>query len=142
MFGYFANATKTWLVTKEKYLATAAATFANTGVQITSEGRPYLEAAICTEEFVISYVKVRVAKLTKVLDSLAAIALTQPHAAYAALTHGFSNKCCYLTCAIHGIDTILQQLETTIRLKLIPTLILVNHLLVIKCMTYWLYLPD
>ena len=37
----FANATKTWLVMKEKYLATAAASFANnTGVQLTSEGRP------------------------------------------------------------------------------------------------------
>lgn len=39
-FGYFANATKTWLVTKEKHLAIAKASFANTGVQVTSEGRP------------------------------------------------------------------------------------------------------
>ena len=40
-FGYFANATKTWLVTKEKHLTTATALFANTGVKVTSEGRPY-----------------------------------------------------------------------------------------------------
>ena len=38
--GYFANATKTWLVTKE-HLAVATASFANTGVQVTSEGRSY-----------------------------------------------------------------------------------------------------
>ena len=63
------------------YLTTAAASFANTGVQVTSKGRPYLGAAIGTEEFVISYVKDRVAKWTKELDSLVATALTQPHAA-------------------------------------------------------------
>ena len=61
-FGYFASATKTWLVTKEKHLTTATDFFANTGVQVTSEGRPYLDAVIGTEEFVISHVKDRVAK--------------------------------------------------------------------------------
>ena len=38
-YGYFANATKMWLVTKVKHLATATASFADTGVQVTSEGR-------------------------------------------------------------------------------------------------------
>ena len=41
-YGYFANATKTWLVTKVKHLATATASFADTGVQVTSGARPYL----------------------------------------------------------------------------------------------------
>ena len=54
-FSYFPNATKTWLVTKEKHHATATTFFANTGVQVTSEGRPYLGAAIGTEDFVISH---------------------------------------------------------------------------------------
>ena len=71
-FGYFANATKTWLVTKEKHLDTAKASFANTGVQVTSEGRPYLGAVIGSEEFVVSHVKDKVAKWTKELDSLVA----------------------------------------------------------------------
>ena len=56
-FGYFANATETWLLTKEKYITTAADSFTNTGVRIPSEGRPYLGAAIGNEEFVISYMK-------------------------------------------------------------------------------------
>ena len=47
-YGYFANATKTWLVTKGKHLVTATASFANTGVQVTSDGRPYLGAAFGT----------------------------------------------------------------------------------------------
>ena len=117
-FGCFTNATKTWLVTKEKHFATATAFFANTGFRVTSEGRPYLGA----EEFVISYVKDRVAKWTKELDSLAKIALSQPHAAHAAFTHGLSSTWSYLTCTIHGIGPLLQPLETIIRSKLIPAL--------------------
>ena len=117
-----ANATKTWLVTKGKHLATATASFANTGVQATSDGRPYLGAAFGTEDFVISHVKDKVAKWMKELDSLATIALTQPHAAHAAFTHGLSSKWSYLTRTIQGIGTLLQPLETIIRSKLIPAL--------------------
>ena len=65
--------------------------FVNRGVQVTSEGRQ--GAAIGTEEFVISHVKDRIAKWTKELDSLAAIALSQPHVAF---THGLSSKWFYL----------------------------------------------
>ena len=59
-FNYFTNATKTCLVTREKHLATATVSFVNTGIQVTSECRPYLGAAIGSEEFVISHVKNRI----------------------------------------------------------------------------------
>ena len=42
----YSNTNKTWLVTKEKHLAAATASFADTDVQITSEGRLYLGAAV------------------------------------------------------------------------------------------------
>ena len=57
-FSYFANAVKTCQVTKEENLATATATlFANTSVKVTSEGSPYLNAAIGTCEFFVSHVQ-------------------------------------------------------------------------------------
>ena len=71
----------------------STAVFANTGVQVTSEGRPYLRAAIGTNEFVISHVQNKVTNWTKELDNLATIALIQPHVAHAAFTHGLSSKC-------------------------------------------------
>ena len=74
----------------------------NTGVQVTAEGRPYLGAAIGSEEFVISHVKNKVAKWTEELNSLAMIALMQPHAAHAAFTHGLSSKWCYLANSDHS----------------------------------------
>ena len=69
-YGYFANATKTWLVTKVKHYVTATASFADTGVQVTSKGRPYLGAAFGTEEFVTSHVKEKVPKWIKELRQL------------------------------------------------------------------------
>ena len=50
------------------------------------------------------------------------IALSQPHAAHAAFTHGLSSKWSYLTRTIQGIGTLLQLLEIIIRSKLIPAL--------------------
>ncbi len=93
-FGYSPNAMKTWLVTEEEHLTTAITQFANEGVNITSEGRPYLGAALGKPEFVFSYVRNKVQ--SSIVDKLSTIATTQPHAAYAAFTHGLSNKWTYL----------------------------------------------
>ena len=45
-FGYFANSTKTWLVTKDSSLSSATAAFAGTNVNVTSYGRPYVGAPL------------------------------------------------------------------------------------------------
>ncbi len=45
-FGYFANAAKTWLITKEDHHQAAIDAFAGTDVQVTSTGRPYIGAPI------------------------------------------------------------------------------------------------
>jgi len=56
-FGYFPNASKseTWLV-KNQYLQHAQSLFANTFVNITTDGRPQLGAAIGSNTFVAQYV--------------------------------------------------------------------------------------
>ena len=45
-YGYYPNAEKTWLVTKEEHLQMASDVFKGTGVKVTSHGRPYLGAPI------------------------------------------------------------------------------------------------
>ena len=50
------------------------------------------------------------------------IAVTQPHAAYAAFTHGLKHKWTYLIRTIPNIDDQLQPLEDVIRHKFIPSL--------------------
>ena len=49
--GYFTNAKKTWLVVKQEHLDSARQTFAGTGIQVTSTGRPYLGAALGSAQF-------------------------------------------------------------------------------------------
>ena len=94
-FGYFPNASKTWLVTKEGLHDAAVSFFANTGVSVTSNGRPYLGAAIGSREYVAGQVESKVNEWTSNIQCLATIAMTQPHAAYTALTHGLMSKWTY-----------------------------------------------
>ena len=59
-YGYSANASKTWLVVKPEYLAQAKEIFADLGVQITSEGRRHLGAALGTKSFADAFVSKKV----------------------------------------------------------------------------------
>ena len=87
-FGYYANACKTWLVTKEQYLSKAQELFKDTDVSISSRGRPYLGALLGSEEFVQEFVQefvfLKVCEWSDQLTKLADIATTQPHATYSA----------------------------------------------------------
>ena len=56
-YGYFPNAVKTWLITKDKLLSRAQTTFEGTGIQITTRGLPYLGAPIGCSEYVESIVR-------------------------------------------------------------------------------------
>ena len=51
-FGYFPDAKKTWLVVKEQFLDHACHLFSDTCVNVTSEGTPYLGAAIGSRAFI------------------------------------------------------------------------------------------
>ena len=102
-FGYYPNAAKTWLVVKNNFSASAAAAFANTGVKITSEGRPYLGVPIGTDDFVESFVSTKFQEWVAQLEKLALIACSQPHAAYAAFTHGLISKWTFLSRTLKNI---------------------------------------
>ena len=121
-YGYFTNASKTWLITKETHHTNAVAAFTGTNVKVTSEGRPHLGAAIGTNEFKKRHIMGKVQVWSDEINSLASIAHTQPHAVYAAFTHGFTSKWSYLSRTIPDIGPLLQPLEDLIRMKLLPTL--------------------
>ena len=70
----------------------ARSIFEDTGIQFTTEGRRYLGAAIGTSDFVKSYVSDKVKEWSDELSKLSEIGLTQPHAAYSALTHGLLGR--------------------------------------------------
>ena len=121
-YGYYPNAAKTWLVVKESNLEEATTLFEGTGVAITVEGRRYLGAAIGTSSFTQSYVQQKVSAWIREVEHLSSIAASQPHAAYAAFTHGEISKWTYLSRTIPDIGDLLKPLEDTIRQRFLPAL--------------------
>ena len=55
-YGYFANPSKSWLLVKPSLLATAKSLFADTNINITSNGCRYLGSPIGSDEFVNEYI--------------------------------------------------------------------------------------
>ena len=121
-FGYFANSSKSWLVVKEQHLAEAERVFAETGLHINCEGKRHLGAALGTRDFVVDYVQEKVANWKAEIGHLSSFAKSEPHAAYAALTHGLMSHWMFSLRSIEGIAHLMQPVEDAIRLQLLPAI--------------------
>ena len=121
-YGYYPNPSKTWLVTKEECHPTAATGFEGTNISVTSSGRPYLGAALGTASYTDHLVAEKIAQWAGEVSLLSAVAITQPHAAYAAFIHGLSSKWSYLSRILPNLSSHFQHLENVIRTEFIPTL--------------------
>ena len=97
LYGYNVNALKTWLLVKDRVYDDTKRLFVGTGIQVTSAGRAYLGAPLGSDSFVAKYTDGHVAEWCDGLSRLAAIADTQPHAAYSAFLHGFLSKWNYFS---------------------------------------------
>ncbi len=112
--GYFANTRKTWLIMKPQHHAAAAEIFHGSGVNISAEGKRHLGSAIGSSSFIKTYIQEKVKQWVEEVKHLATIATAHPQVAYAAFTHGFSNKWTYLTRTIPDMANALQPLEDAI----------------------------
>ena len=121
-YGYHANSAKTWLIVREELYDLAKEIFADSGVQITTEGRRHLGAALGTESFINGFVKAKVQEWVDQTACLSSVALSQPHAAFAVLTHGMCSKWTYLMRTVPDVSELFQPLEDAIRHKLLPAL--------------------
>ena len=86
---------KTWLVVKPQHLEEATQAFHGTGVQLTTEGRPYLGIPPGTDTFKEHFTEQKFATWKAELTVLSDAARHQPHAAFAAFTHGVRHKWSY-----------------------------------------------
>ena len=121
-FGYFPNPLKSWLVVKPELVSTAKSIFADVNINITSEGRCYLGSPIGSSQFVSTSIQSKISEWVSQLELLTTVATTQPHPAFAALIHGFTNKWSYYFRSTPGIDAFIGPLEECLRNKLLPTL--------------------
>ena len=67
-FGYYANATKSWLIVKEEHHEQAVNVFGNSGVKITKEGQRHLGAALGSQTFVEAFVTEKIHEWTKEVE--------------------------------------------------------------------------
>ena len=82
----------------------------------------YLGSALGSHSYTSEFVTGKVKQWTKELKSLSNIAASQPHAAFAAYTHGMVSKWSYISRTIPDISNHLWSLEDTIRSDFIPSI--------------------
>ena len=121
-FGYNPNASKTWLLTKDSLQSKASDIFQGTQINITTHGRPHLGAPLGTQEYINQFVLEEISNWLEEMLLLADVAKIQPHAAYAAFTHGYIQNFSYLLRVVPNIEHSIQPLEDCIRSQLIPIL--------------------
>ena len=121
-YGYFVNPSKTCLIVKEDHMSSATDLFQEEGIQITPQGTRHLGAALGYRSFMESYVSSKITNWVTEVEKLATIASSQPHAAYAALTHGLTGKWTYLARTVPTTSELFKPLEDVIRHRLIPAL--------------------
>ena len=107
---------------KEEHEACATEIFDSIGVHVTTEGKHHLEAALGSRTFTEEYVSIKVKKWSEEIKCLAKVAVPQPHAAYAAFTHGMSSRWTYLMRTIPNTLDLLLPNEEAICQHFIPAL--------------------
>ena len=120
-YGYFVNASKTWLIVKLEHLDVASEVFKNISISIMSEGKHHLGASIGSRQFTTDYVNEKVKCWTASLLALSKIGKSHPHVAYCAYIHGLANKWTYFLRTIPNISDLLQPLEDAIFHHFIPS---------------------
>ena len=99
---------------KAEHAERARELFAGTGINIITEGKRHLGAAVGSRSYTKEYVAGKVRKWSEEFKQLANVAQTQPHAAYCAYTHGLSSRWSFLSRTIPDISDLLQPLEEAI----------------------------
>ena len=97
--------------------------FAGTDINITTEGRKHLGAALGSRSYLEQYVGGKVEDWVGEVTRLAEFARSQPQASYAAFTFGLRHRWTYFMRTLPDIENLLQPLERAISDVLIPSLI-------------------
>ena len=112
--GYNVNESKSWLITKERYINQAKTAFKNSAIKITTDGHRHLGAVVGTQANKENYVKEKVTEWINAVNNLTKFACTEPHAAYSAFIHGLRHRFTYTMRTIPDISHLLKPLDDAI----------------------------
>ena len=120
--GYSVNESKSWLISKDPQLLDEAMRFfARSNINITTEGKRHLGAALGNSSFCNEYIQYKVNDWCREMEKLCEFAKSQPHAAFSAYIHGQQHKFTYFFSTLPNIGRHLTPLDDMINEKLIPT---------------------
>ena len=121
-YGYFTNSEKTTLLVQAEMRATAEELFMNTGVQIATKGVCYLGSAVGEENFMSSFIEQKVDEWLEELQVLASFAKTEPHAAFAALTHGLRSRYVFLMRTLPSTSDVVRRIDQYLEDDFLPAM--------------------
>ena len=121
-YGYYPKASKSCLVVHPADEEVARDVFSASDINITTEGKRYLGAALGSTSFIEDFVKTKVEEWNVEIERLANVAGSQPQAAYAAFIHGTCSKWKYLCRTVPHCGPLLQPIEDKLHQRLIPAI--------------------
>ena len=120
--GYFPSPQKCWLIVKPEKEQAAKEIFSETAINITTEGRKHLGAALGSRDFLEEYVGEKVEEWVAQIAILAKFATTQPQSSYAAFVFGLRHRWTYFLRTLPNIAPFLELLEHAIADLLVPAI--------------------
>ena len=122
IFGYYPEASKSWLNVKEKAKQHTFTVFKDTAIKITAEGQRHLGAVTGSSKYKREYVQNKIDELINEIKVLLMIAKTEPQAAYSCFITAFRHKPSYIMRTIPDISDQLNQLDEVITSEFIPAI--------------------
>ena len=108
------NAQKTVLLVKPDLQDFTTTIFAGTSICIFMDGAQYLGSAIRSSTFISNFVSMKVYAWEQELQAMMRVASTEPHAAYAALSHGLHGRWTFLLRTLEFSDEQRTTLDSVI----------------------------
>ena len=99
---------------KEHHLDAAQHPFGASGVRITTEGRPLLDAPLGSDQFERNFIDSQVFQWADEVCTLTKFAATQLHTTHAVFIHGLSSMWTYLTSVCKGVQSHFEPCEAPI----------------------------
>jgi hypothetical protein len=123
-YGYFVHQSKSCLILKnEEILEKAQYIFSDTKISMELDGKRHLGAVLGTEQYKIDYIKNLVTEWSQMIKVLTKYAISQPHAAYSAFTHGVRHKMTYFMRTIENLSEYMDPIDKLITTEFIPALL-------------------
>ena len=121
-FGYYPEASKTWLIVKNDFYGIANTTFKSTKINVTSNGKRHLGAVTSSRSYKENYMNEIIDQRIKEVKLLSEIAKIEPQCALSCFISGYKHKLNYYMRTVLNISNFLRHIDDVITKEFIPAI--------------------